>query len=331
MEHIRFGSTNLIVSRLGLGAMGLGSPDWRPWVADEDAARRVLSTALDAGINFIDTCDFYSAGESEAVIGRYLGDTGTRREIVIATKLGNPVAPGPNGSGYSRKHIVDAVDASLRRLGTDHIDLLQTHIWRSGTDLEEMMSAFDHLVRSGKVLYLGATDMPAWQVARANGIADRRSLSRFVSIQHQYNLLLRESERELIPFAIETGLQLLPYSPYARGVLWGRDRDTERLRTDEYIGKWYGRACDAPLIDKVAGIARSHDTGRGQVALAWLLAKAPQQIPLFGATEPAHVADAIGALDLSLDDDEMAELSDAYMPRAASDPAVTAHVAGFPA
>src|ERR1041385_6905560 len=247
MEYSRLGNSNLKISRLGLGAMGIGSPSWREWVLDENASRPIVQRAFDLGINFIDTCDFYSSGQSEIVVGRLLKDLVKREEIVVATKVGNPMGKGPNARGFSRKHLFEAVDQSLKRLGTDYIDLYQTHIWDPSTNLEEMADAFDALVRSGRVLYLGITDMQAWQFAKAIYHQKYRGLAQFVSVQNHYNAIWREDERGLMPLCRAEGIGLIPYSPMARGNLCGTERRTgtttsARWRTDDYAHKLYGRA-----------------------------------------------------------------------------------------
>jgi 1-deoxyxylulose-5-phosphate synthase len=242
MQYVNLGRANLKVSRLGFGAMGIGDNSWRSWVLDEDAARPILKRALDHGVNFIDTCDYYSSGRSEEVVGRLLRSLAKRDQIVLATKVGNPMGKGPNARGFSRKHLHEAVDQSLRRLQTDYIDLYQTHIWDPSTHLEEMVDAFDSLVRAGKVLYLGITDMPAWQLAKAYYCAAHTGRARFISVQNHYNPIWREDERELLPFCRAEGLGVISYSPMARGFLAGPARrdgsaPTERLRSDDYALK----------------------------------------------------------------------------------------------
>ena len=251
------GATNLKVSRLALGAMGIGHPSWREWVLDEDGSRPIVKRALDLGINFIDTCDYYSDGRSELVLGRLLDGFVKRDEIVLATKVGNPMGKGPNARGYSRKHLFEAVDASLKRLGTDYIDLYQTHIWDPSTNLEEMIEAFDALVASGRVLYLGITDMPAWQFAKAYFHQKLRGLARFAAVQNHYNPIWREDERELMPLCRDEGIGLIPYSPMARGYLCGPQRragatETARWRSDDYAHKIYGRPSDDAVAQAVA-------------------------------------------------------------------------------
>ena len=319
MEYVRLGRSSLRVSRIAFGAMGIGNKRWRSWVLTEEEARPVVRRALEAGITLFDTCDYYSSGESEAILGRLLREMARPEEVVIATKLGNPMGKGSNARGYSRKHIVEAAEASLKRLGVERIDLLQTHIWDPGTDIEEMIRAFDDLVRAGKVLYVGATDMPCWQFAKAVYTARLSALSAFVSMQDHYNLVWREDEREMIPFCRAEGIGLLPYSPMARGFLCGaarrREQSTERARTDEFAGKWYGRPQDVRVAEIVEATAGARRVEPAQVALAWTLHKLPEAAPIIGATRIEHVDAAVGALTLKLETAELAQLEPHYLPR----------------
>jgi len=319
MDYVRLGKSNLRVSRIGFGAMGVGDKRWRSWVLNEDEARPLVRRALEAGITLFDTCDYYSAGESERILGRLLKEAARPEEVVIATKLGNPMGKGPNARGYSRKHIVEAAEASLKRLGVERIDLLQTHIWDASTDIDEMIAAFDALVRSGKVLYVGATDMPCWQFAKAVYTARLRGLHAFVSMQNHYNLVWREDEREMISFCGAEGIGLLPYSPLARGFLCGlarmREQRTERSRTDELTGKWYGRPEDAKIAETVEAIGSTRGVEPGQIALAWMLQRLPAAAPIIGATRLEHVEAAVAALSLKLEPGEMARLEAGYVPR----------------
>jgi 1-deoxyxylulose-5-phosphate synthase len=321
MEYRNLGSSNLKISRLGLGAMGIGDPSWREWVLDEAASRPIVKRSFDLGINFIDTCDFYSRGRSEEIVGRLIKELVPRDEIVLATKAGNPMGKGPNARGYSRKHLFEAVEQSLRRLATDYIDLYQTHIWDITTNVEEMVDAFDDLVRSGKVLYLGITDMPAWQFAKAYYEQGHRGLARFVSAQNHYNPIWREDERELIPLCRTEGVGLIPYSPMARGYLCGRQRRssemTTRARTDDYGQKLYGRSSDEKVADAVERVAQAHGVLPAQVALAWTLSRPGVTAPIFGATKIEHVDAAIAALELTLEPTEIQAIDAAYEPRAA--------------
>jgi aryl-alcohol dehydrogenase (NADP+) len=308
------------VSRLGLGAMGFGDTSWRSWVLDLDQSRAAFRRAIEAGINFVDTCDYYSAGMSEEIVGTLVAEHGNRAELVIATKVGNPMGRDANARGFSRKHIVDAAEQSLRRLRTDHIDIYQTHIWDKTTNLEEMAEAFDHLVRSGKVLYVGITDMPFWQFATAYFHAERNGLACFAAVQNHYNLLWREDERELLPFCRAQGIGLIPYSPMARGFLCGRARRldptrTERAKTDDFTYKLYGRAADEAVVDRVAELAAARGLSPAQVALAWVLHQPGVTAPIIGATQPAHVDAAIDALTVRLSAEELRMLQEPYIPR----------------
>lgn len=320
MEYNRLGNCGLVVSRLSFGAMGIGDKAWRSWVLDADEAKPVLGRALDAGINLIDTCDFYSGGASETVLGQLFDGYVNRDEIVLATKFGMHMGPAANQRGYSRKHVVEAVEASLRRLKTDRIDLYQTHIWDPSANIEELVEALDHLVRSGKVLYVGATDMPAWQFVKAVCYAKGRGLSHFVSMQNHYNLVWREDERELMPFCRAEGIGLLPYSPAARGFLSGAQRradggQTERARTDNYAGEWYGRSADETVASAVEEVARVRGASPSQIALAWVLANPAVHSPIIGATRTEHVDEAVAALDIKLEPAELERLQASYQPR----------------
>jgi len=319
MEYLRLGRSNLKVSRLGLGAMGFGARDWRQWVLGDGESRAIVKRALDCGINLFDTCDFYSIGESENILGRALVEYLPRDEVVIATKVGNPMAAHPNARGFSRKHIFEAVDASLSRLGTDYIDLYQTHVWDPGTDLEELVDAFADVVRSGKAHYVGVTTLPAWTLAKMLHIAATKQVSRFVSMQCEYNLCHREAERELIPFCRSEGVALIPFSPLARGFLCADRRATEnatpRTESDSYTRNHYYRDGDHGVYEAVAGIATKCGLTCAQVALAWVLQKPGITAPIFGATRPAHVDEAVAALDVRLDPDATEILEAAYQPR----------------
>ena len=322
MHYSPVGSSNLKVSRLGLGAMGIGDPSWRGWVLDEAASRPIVKRCLDLGINLIDTCDFYSSGKSEEIVGRLLKDLIPRHEIVLATKAGNPMGKGPNARGYSRKHLIEAAEQSLKRLGVDYIDLYQTHIWDPSTNLEEMVEAFDALVRSGKVLYLGITDMPAWQFARACYHQRHNGLARFVAVQNHYNPIWREDERELVPLCRAEGIGLIPYSPMARGYLCGRARrsgaSTPRVETDDYAGKLYGRASDEAVADAVEAVAMARGLAPAQIALAWTASRPGVTAPIFGPTRLEHVDAAIAALDIVLEPEEIRRIESAYVPRPAA-------------
>lgn len=319
MDYVRLGASSLKVSRIAFGLMGVGDPGWRSWVQPEEAARPLFRQALDAGINIFDTCDFYSAGRSEEILGELIAAHGVRNEVVIATKVGNPMGRGPNGSGYSRKHVIEAAEASLRRLRTDRIDLYQTHIWDPSANIEEMVLAFDQLHREGKVLYVGATDIPCWQLARAVYLARQLGSVAFSSLQHHYNAVWREDERDLMPFARSEGLGLLPYSPVARGFLAGAERrarrTTERARTDDYARQWYGRPEDEDVADAIERLAAGKAVSPAQIALAWVLHQSPGAVPIVGPTSGPQLEEAVAALDIGLTREEMDRIRDAYRPR----------------
>lgn len=319
MRYVKFGRSNLKVSQLCLGAMGFGSSEWRRWVLDARAADKIVGRALDLGINFFDTCDFYSAGESERILGEVLLRRVPRDSVVVATKAGNPMAPHCNGRGFSRKHLFDAVDASLRRLGTDHVDLFQTHIWDPATDLDELVDAFADIVRSGKALYVGAATMPAWSMALALSKAAVKHLPRFVSMQCEYNPAHRECERELLPLCRHEGLAVIPFSPMARGFLAADRRDpantTVRTQSDDYTTKHYHRPADFTVFEAVATVAERHGRTPAQISLAWTLAQPGITSPIFGATSEEHVDAAVAALGIELAPDDLALIAGAYAPR----------------
>jgi aryl-alcohol dehydrogenase-like predicted oxidoreductase len=320
MQYMTLGRSGLKLSRLTLGAMGFGSPEWRSWVLADEQSRAIARRAFDAGINAIDTCDFYSSGRSEEIVGRLCKDFVKRSEIVIATKVGNPMGKGPNARGLSRKHLFEAVDASLKRLGTEYIDLYQTHIWDPATNIEEMVHAFDDLVRSGRVLYLGITDMPAWQFAKAFYYAKHHNIARFVSVQNHYNPIWREDERDLMPLCRAEGIGLIPYSPMGRGFLCGKQRRTdpamtERAKSDDYAQKIYGRQNDHSVAEVIEQVAKARAASPAQIALAWTLARPGIVSPIFGATRAEHVDAAITALDIKLSKEEIGKIDSAYQPR----------------
>jgi aryl-alcohol dehydrogenase-like predicted oxidoreductase len=298
--------------------MGFGDPSWRSWVLQEEASRAIIRRALDQGITAIDTCDYYSNGRSEEIVGRALKDFVKRDEIVLATKVGMPMGKGPNARGFSRKHIVEALEQSLRRLQVDYIDLYQTHIWDPATNIAEMMQAFHDLVRAGKVLYIGITDMPFWQFATAHLHAVHNGLTPFAAVQNHYNLIWREDERDLVPFCRAQGIGLIPYSPMGRGYLCGRTRSTERVKSDDYARKIYGRASDDAVADAVEAVAKELGVAPAQVALAWVLSRPGVHSPIFGATRPEHVDAAVAALDIKLGIEQSRRVEAAYVPRAIS-------------
>ena len=318
MRYTRLGSTGLQVSALTLGCMSWGDPDrgGHPWVLDEEAARRIIRQALEAGITFFDTANVYSGGSSEEFTGRALRDFAQREEVVIATKVNGRMRPGPNGAGLSRKAIMHEIDASLTRLGVDYVDLYQIHRWDPEVPIEETMEALHDVVRAGKARHLGASSMFAWQFAKAQHVAERHGWTPFVSMQDHYNLLYREEEREMLPWCADQGVGVIPWSPLARGRLtreW--DTTTARTETDEFGGSLY-RDEDKQIVDKVAEVAARHDVPRAQVALAWLTAQPVVTSPIIGVTKPEHLTDAVASLDLELSADELEELSAPYAPHA---------------
>lgn len=319
MDFVRFGRSNLKVSRLALGAMGFGDKSWRDWVIPAEQARPVIVRAVEAGINFVDTCDFYSAGASEMILGNVLWDVAKRDEIVLATKAGNPMAKHANARGFSRKHLFQAIDASLKRLKTDYVDLFQTHVWDPTTDFDELVDAFDAIVRQGKALYVGATQMPAWSFVQAISIAERRGLAQFAAMQCEYNACHREAERELLPFCRNKDLAVIPFSPLARGFL-SADRRLQqhasaRHKSDDYTLKYYHRPSDYTVYDAIARIAAGRGVSPGQTAMAWVLAQQGVTAPIFGPTLPEHVDEAVAAMSLKLTGEEIAAIENAYGPR----------------
>ncbi|MDJ0867864.1 MAG: aldo/keto reductase [Myxococcota bacterium] len=321
METTRLGATGLEVSRLCLGCMTYGTPEWRPWVLDAAHSRPFLRRALEAGINFFDTADMYSRGASEEVVGAALRELARRDEVVIATKLYYPLRDaGANRQGLSRKRVLDCVDASLRRLGTDYIDLYQIHRYDPDTPLDETLLALDDCVRAGKVRYLGASSMFAWQFARALYRAEQRGWTRFVAMQNHYNLVYRDEEREMLPLCRAEGVGAIPYSPLARGFLAGTRRRREfdttlRARTDAYGQVDQFRDCDWAVLEQVVEIAEKRGVPPAQVALAWLLHQPAVTAPIIGATTLDQLDDAIAAVDLALDEAERNALESPYHPR----------------
>ena len=320
MDYVSLGRTGLKVSRLCLGCMTFGTPAWRDWVLPEDESRPFLKRAIDAGINFFDTADMYSLGASEEVVGRALRDFARRDQVVIATKVYWPMGDGPNDRGLSRKHILDAVDASLRRLGTDYVDLYQIHRWDNGTPIDETLEALHDMVRSGKVRYLGASSMFAWQFAKALYLAELRGWSRFVSMQNHYNLVYREEEREMIPLCLSEGVGIIPWSPLARGFLSGNRRrgeghgQTRRAKSDNFAHDLYYADSDFQIVDRVVDVAKRRGASPSQVALAWLLKQPGVTAPIIGTSKMAHLDEALAALELDLSDTETDYLEELYSP-----------------
>ena len=319
MDYVRLGGSGLKVSRIALGMMSFGSPPSRPWQLEQAAAEPIVRRAVEAGINFFDTADMYADGMSEEITGRLLKELFPRRDAyVLATKVYYPMGPGPNDSGLSRKHILGAIDDSLRRLGTDHVDLYQIHRWDPGTPIEETMEALHDVVRAGKTRYLGASSMYAWQFAKAQFTAQTAGWTRFVSMQNHYNLVYREEEREMIPLCLDQGVGCIPWSPLARGLLAGnRERGGRRLtvraKTDAYGETLYGED-DFAVVDSVRTVAQKRDLPPAQIAMAWLLGKPGVTAPIVGATQLRHLEDAISATGVQLTDDEVGALEASYCP-----------------
>ncbi len=319
MKFTTLGHTGVTVSRICLGCMSYGSPAWRPWVLDEARARPFFRQAIEAGINFFDTADMYSLGASEEVTGRALREMANPDEIVLATKVFNPMSDRPNMGGLSRKHIVQGCEASLRRLGVETIDLYQIHRLDHGVPMEEILAALDHLVGQGKVRYIGASSMYAWQFARMLSISEREGWARFVSMQNHYNLLYREEEREMMPLCRAEGIAVLPWSPLARGLLAGArtgrgdHASTTRASSDAYADALYLDA-SWEVVDAVRRVAEARGATPAEVALAWLLSRPGVTAPIVGATKPGHLEAAVRAVDLELAPEETAALEAPYQP-----------------
>ena len=319
MEYTRFGNTGMMVSRLCLGTMTYGKPTERwPWALNEEQSRPFIKKALELGFNFFDTADVYAAGASEEVVGKALRDFAKRDEIVLATKVFNAMGPSPNDKGLSRKHIMSAIDASLKRLGTDYVDLYQTHRWDYNTPIEETMEALHDVVKAGKARYIGASSMYSWQFAKALYTADLHGWTRFVSMQPHYNLLYREEEREMIPFCEDQKIAVIPWSPLARGLLSGKrtkeGNETERSKTDPFGKSMYGKDTDFDIIQRLGEIAGRKGLPDVQVALAWILGKPGITAPIIGASKPGHLEDAVASLSVQLTEEEIKKLEELYQP-----------------
>jgi len=320
MEYVNLGSTGLKVSRICLGTMTYGSKRWREWVLEEEEGRPFIRRALELGINFFDTADMYSVGVSEEILGRALKDFGPSRDrLAIATKVFNPMGDDANQRGLSRKHIRHAIDDSLRRLGTDYVDLYQIHRFDYTTPIEETLEALDEVVKAGKALYLGASSMFAWQFAQMLYTADALGLARFVTMQNHYNLVYREEEREMNPLCVEEGIGIIPWSPLARGFLAGNRRkedfgETLRSKTDEYAQGLYYQPSDFAVVERVGEIARQRGVPNAQVALAWVLQQPGVTSPIVGASKMSHLEDAVAALSVKLDEAELKSLAEPYTP-----------------
>jgi aryl-alcohol dehydrogenase (NADP+) len=320
MDYANLGSTGLKVSRICLGTMTYGSKRWREWVLEEEESRPFIRRALELGINFFDTADMYSLGVSEEILGRALKDFGPGRDrVVIATKVFNAMGDDPNQKGLSRKHIRHAIDDSLRRLGTDYVDLYQIHRFDYHTPIEETLEALHDIVKQGKALYLGGSSMYAWQFSKMLYVADQMRLTRFVTMQNHYNLIYREEEREMIPLCREEKVGVLPWSPLARGFLMGNRRsddfgETLRAKTDEYAHRLYYQPSDFAVVDRVSEIAHRRGVSNAQVALAWILQQPGVTAPIIGASRMQHLDDAVASLQVKLDETELKLLAEPYVP-----------------
>lgn len=320
MQYVNLGKTGLKVSRLCLGMMTYGSKKWRQWVLEEEEAKPFVGRALEAGINFFDTADIYSVGESERVTGNLLKYFGTKREnVVVATKVFQTMSDDPNDRGLSRKHILDSIDRSLKRLQMDYVDLYQIHRWDYNTSIEETMEALHDVVKAGKARYIGASSMYAWQFAKALHVSEKRGWTRFVSMQNHYNLVYREEEREMIPLCLDEGIGLIPWSPMARGFFAGdRQRGgggaTTRAQNDPFADELYFRDEDFKVAERVQEIAKARGLTGPQIALAWLLNKPHIAAPIIGASKMDHLDQAIAALDIKLSDEEVKRLEELYQP-----------------
>ena len=320
MNYVALGNTGLKVSRICLGCMSYGSTNWRDWVLDEDQSFPFFQQAWEAGINFFDTADIYSDGVSEEVTGRAFKKLGLRREeIVVATKVFNPLGDSPNEKGTSKKHIKHAIEASLRRLGMDYVDLYQIHRHDKTTPMEETLEALTEVVSEGKALYIGASSMYSWEFAKYLYLAEAHGYARFVTMQNHYNLIYREEEREMLPLCQEEKVGVIPWSPLARGFLTGnrtkeKQGDTARSKSDAFAHGMYYQESDFAIVDRVTELAKRHDVPNAQIALAWMLHKPGITSPIIGATKKHHIPDALAALDLKLDESEMQYLEELYQP-----------------
>jgi aryl-alcohol dehydrogenase-like predicted oxidoreductase len=319
MEYVNLGRTGLRVSRICLGMMSYGDGSDRAWALPEVDAEPIVRAAVEGGVTFFDTADAYSKGASEVATGRILPRYLSRDEMVVATKVFMPMTPGENGGGLSRKHILAAIDASLRRLDMEYVDLYQIHRWDPRTPIEETMEALHDVVRAGKARYIGASSMFAWQFATAQHVADLHHWTRFVSMQPHYNLLYREEEREMLPYCLDQGVGVIPWSPLARGVLAGNrsregERSTTRSTSDPFTDHLYSQPTDFDVVERVAEVAAGRSVSPAQVALAWLLQRPGVTAPIVGATKATHLADALAAEALVLEPDEITRLEELYVP-----------------
>ncbi|MCK6539123.1 MAG: aldo/keto reductase [Anaerolineales bacterium] len=320
MQYVNLGRTGMKVSRLCLGMMSYGSRTWREWVLSEEDARLFVKRALDAGINFFDTADVYSLGESERITGRLLREFGVKREnVVVATKVHGQMSDDVNDRGLSRKHILDSIDKSLQRLGMDYVDLYQIHRWDYNTPIEETMEVLNDVVRAGKARYIGASSMFAWQFSKAQHTAQSHGWTRFVSMQNHYNLVYREEEREMIPLCLDQGVGLIPWSPMARGFFAqnrtrGGGGETVRAKSDPFANQLYFREEDFVVAERANEIAEARGVSGSQIALAWLLNKPHIVAPIIGATKMDHLEQAIAALEIQLSEEDVKQLEEPYKP-----------------
>jgi 1-deoxyxylulose-5-phosphate synthase len=320
MEQVRLGKTGLKVSRLCLGCMTYGSPEWRSWVLDQEQSKPFFKSAVEKGITFFDTANVYSIGASEQVTGHWLREFARREEIVVATKVNGPMGKGANEKGLSRKAIMAQIDASLRRLGMEYVDLYQIHRFDYETPIEETLEALNDVVKAGKARYIGASSMYAWQFARMLAASDAHGWVRFVSMQPQYNLVYREEEREMLPLCRAEGVGVIPWSPLARGFLAGgrsapKEGNTERARTDEFSPRLYFTEADQKVVGAVGEIAKQRGLSNMQVALAWVLRNKAITAPIVGASKLGHIDEAVSALDVQLSDEEVKRLEADYAPK----------------
>lgn len=319
MNYVNLGKSGLKVSRICLGTMTYGSPEWRPWILDEKTSRPFIKHALELGINFFDTADMYSLGRSEEVVGKALKELARRDQVIIGTKLYWPMGEGPNDKGLSRKHILDSIDASLKRLGTEYVDLYQIHRWDYETPIEETMEALNDVVRSGKARYIGASSMFAHQFAKTFRVAEEHNWTKFASMQNHYNLIYREEEREMIPLCRDEAVAVIPWSPLARGFLSGNRKPdfggpTQRSATDKYAHDLYYTESDFTIVARVVELAKKRGVKPTQIALAWMLNKPHITSPIIGASKTEQIDDAVGALTIKLDDEEVLYLEELYVP-----------------
>lgn len=319
MEYVQLGRTGLQVSRICLGTMTYGTSTWRPWVLNEEESRPFIKQALDYGINFFDTADMYSLGVSEEVVGRALRDFVRRDDVVIATKVFHPMDQKPNRGGLSRKHILHAIDDSLRRLETDYVDLYQIHRYDPNTPIEETLEALHDVVKAGKARYIGASSMYAWQFARAQAVAERHGWTRFVAMQNHYNLVYREEEREMMPLCRADGIGVIPWSPLARGFLAGNRRrddkgETVRAKTDDFAHTLYYQDSDFTVVERVVDLAERRQVTPAQIALAWLLHQPGVTAPIIGASKMHQLDEAVKATEIKLSAEERAALEEPYQP-----------------